>query len=205
MLGRAASAHRLDEYLQAARISVGQNAIRLDLSLAPGAAVARDFIAAVDADGDGMITVTEANAYATRALMAMSLSVDDEPMTLRLVSTDPPTPASLLAGEGVLRVRAETRFASPSPAGPHALRFENTFAPVSSVYLGNAMLPEDKTIAITDQDHGSNQSTLVIRYVIGRDAPIVGLRGWVLVMVAVAGGLALFAVRRARGRNIRST
>ena len=39
-LGAGAFAHRLDEYLQAARIAVDNGRVDLDLDLTPGAAVA---------------------------------------------------------------------------------------------------------------------------------------------------------------------
>src|SRR5580765_8182089 len=51
-LGTAASAHRRDEYLQAARLAVEPGRVDLELDLTPGIEVAEAIIADIDGDRD---------------------------------------------------------------------------------------------------------------------------------------------------------
>src|SRR5262245_2022622 len=62
--GTTASAHRLDEYLQAARIDLQADRVTVDLDLTPGASLAESVIAAIDRDQDGVASRDELNAYA---------------------------------------------------------------------------------------------------------------------------------------------
>ena len=50
----AVSAHRRDEYLQAARLAVEPDRVELELDVTPGIAVADATIADLDRDRDGM-------------------------------------------------------------------------------------------------------------------------------------------------------
>src|SRR5262245_11071249 len=79
-----AEAHRLDEYLQATRISIEPGRIAVEMNLTPGAAVAKDVIATIDRDGNGEISATEGAAYASDVLHSVSLNVDDERHSLVL-------------------------------------------------------------------------------------------------------------------------
>jgi hypothetical protein len=58
-LVRSASAHRLDEYLQATIISVEKDRVQASMRLIPGVAVSSIVLASIDADGDGVISETE--------------------------------------------------------------------------------------------------------------------------------------------------
>ena len=57
------AAHRLDEYLQAARVSLARDRIALEVDLTPGANIAPAIVALLDRDGDGTISPIEAEAY----------------------------------------------------------------------------------------------------------------------------------------------
>ncbi len=71
LAGTIVSAHRLDEYLQAARIDLQRDGVRIALDLTPGSAVADALIAAVDRDHDGVAAIVilgvGLRAAATRA------------------------------------------------------------------------------------------------------------------------------------------
>ena len=67
-LGMPASAHRVDEYLQATLISVEKDRVEAFLRLTPGIAVSSVVLASIDTDGDGVISQTEKRAYAERVL-----------------------------------------------------------------------------------------------------------------------------------------
>ena len=54
--GSATSAHRRDEYLQAARIAVDPDRVRIELDLTPGIEVADGVIAGIDTDRSGTIS-----------------------------------------------------------------------------------------------------------------------------------------------------
>lgn len=65
-----ASAHRLDEYLQATILSVEKDRIQAFMRLVPGVAVSSAVLAIIDTNGDGVISDSERHAYAERVLQA---------------------------------------------------------------------------------------------------------------------------------------
>src|SRR6476619_7436329 len=65
------SAHRRDEYLQAARIALAPDYARIDLDLTPGIAVAETVLADIDRDRSGTISADEARDYAGRVRQAI--------------------------------------------------------------------------------------------------------------------------------------
>src|SRR6185436_19885460 len=81
-----ASAHRLDEYLQALRVDLRADGIVLELDLTPGAYLAADLVATLDANADRAIDVAEADAYVASVLRSLELSVDDHRVGLDLIS-----------------------------------------------------------------------------------------------------------------------
>jgi hypothetical protein len=89
-LVRVASAHRLDEYLQATIISVDKDHIQASMRMIPGVAVSSSVIASIDTNGDGIISDAEQRAYAQRVLGDLSLTVDGKSVQPKLVSVDFP-------------------------------------------------------------------------------------------------------------------
>jgi len=63
-LGGVASAHRLDEYLQATIISVEKDHVQASMGLIPGFAVSSSVIASIDTNSDGILSAAEQTAYA---------------------------------------------------------------------------------------------------------------------------------------------
>ena len=57
------TAHQLDEFLQATRVSLSRHQLVLEIDLTPGATIAPDVIARLDRDGDNAISPNEAAAY----------------------------------------------------------------------------------------------------------------------------------------------
>src|SRR6266404_125904 len=86
LLGARASAHRLDEYLQAALISVEKDRVQVSMRLIPGVAVSSSVLASIDTNADGVISPTEQRAYAERVLGDLSLTVDGNRLRPRLAS-----------------------------------------------------------------------------------------------------------------------
>ena len=76
LLGGVASAHRLDEYLQATILSVEKDHVQASMRLIPGVAVSSSVIASIDSNGDGTSSPPKSKAYAERVLGDLSLTVD---------------------------------------------------------------------------------------------------------------------------------
>jgi hypothetical protein len=68
LAGTPALAHRLDEYLQGAIISVEKNRVDVQITLTPGVAVFPLLLADIDTDGNGVISAVEQHAYVVRIL-----------------------------------------------------------------------------------------------------------------------------------------
>src|SRR5271170_5800936 len=86
--GGVASAHRLDEYLQATILSVEKDHIEASMRLIPGIVVSASVIASIDSNGDGLLSQAEQWAYAERVLDDLSLTVDGKRLKPKLVSAD---------------------------------------------------------------------------------------------------------------------
>ncbi|PYS53433.1 MAG: hypothetical protein DMG13_12630 [Acidobacteria bacterium] len=132
----AAGAHRLDEYLQATRLSLGLDRIVVEIDLTPGVDVAP-------------ISEAEARAYATRMLKEIVLDVDGQHQTLTLVSSRFPSFQEMSAGIGTIRIDA--RAVWPGGPGRHSLSYQNNHRPDLGAYLVNALLPKNRDIEITEQ------------------------------------------------------
>ena len=165
------SAHRRDELLQAARIDVARHAVSIELDLTPGIDVAESIVAAIDGDRDGALSSHEQAAYTNRVMGALDVSIDDaSPLSLRLVSSTFPDVSAMRRGEGMIRLRiSATPPATTRTAGRHQLFFRNTHAAAQSVYLANALVPEDDRVSVTAQRRDGDQSELTIDYAV-RDA-----------------------------------
>lgn len=156
-------AHRLDEYLQVAQISVEPVLITIDLYLTPGVQVASAFVNTIDVSRDGVIAAGEGAVYARGVLKRVSLAVDGVPRAIVLVASDYPAIEELRGGLGSVHVRG-TAGRPPEDGGRHVITFENRFDPARSVYQANAMLPRDPTVAIRRQSRSPDQARLDIAY-----------------------------------------
>jgi hypothetical protein len=155
-LPATARAHRLDEYLQATILSVDSGRVDATMRLVPGIAVSAAVIASIDTNGDGIISEAEQQAYAQRVLRDLSLSIDGQPLALRLVSASFPSLEEIRQGIGEIQIE----FTADSPRGGvnRRLIFENHHQSGIAVYLVNCLVPRDNNIRITAQDHNVNQS-----------------------------------------------
>jgi hypothetical protein len=163
LLATDAWAHRLDEYLQAARISVATNRIDVSIDLTPGVAVADQVLAVVDKDRDGRVSETEATAYAQRVLKDIRVGLDEKALTPSAVDTSFPTLEDVRKGMGVIRLKATVRIGS-LPAGKHVLTLTNSHLSAISVYLVNALVPKDRAIKITKQTRDELQKNYRLEF-----------------------------------------
>jgi hypothetical protein len=173
------SAHRLDEYLQAARIDLQTEGVSIELDLTPGVAVAESIIAVIDRDRDGSLAIEEQELYARAVVSALLIEVDGEALPLRLSSSTFPELSALRGGEGMIRLQAGAAHRRLS-AGPHQLLFRNAHLKQQSVYLANALVPESVRVSVAAQRRDGDQSELTIDYSVQPEWPA---SGWLLVCV----------------------
>ena len=127
-MGASLSAHRRDELLQAARVGVEPDRVRLEISLTPGIEIAEAFIREIDDDGDLRLSEAEQQAYAERVLGRVALRVDDSvALRLLLAGARFPSAVALRSGEAAITLEMEAALPSLSP-GAHRLFFRNDSA-----------------------------------------------------------------------------
>jgi hypothetical protein len=149
VLPLTARAHRLDEYLQATRVSLASDHILLKIDLTPGVDVAPAIFALINTDHDGRISEAEGTAYANRLLNDIILEVDSERLRLEVTRNQFPSFQEMQEGSGTIRIEARTGWrATP---GRHLLFFRNNHKPDLGAYLVNALLPAAHEIEIAGQ------------------------------------------------------
>lgn len=160
-----AGAHRLDEYLQAARVAVSMDAVIVELDLTPGASIARAIAARVDRDDNGAVSPREAEAYARAVIADLDLSVNRQVAPLTLTRVEAPAISEMLDGVGTIRLTVHADVAMPA-ASRRAIRFTNRHASGESVYLVNALTPTDRTIVLERQTRDVEQRTMELEYTV---------------------------------------
>ena len=163
---RPASAHRLDEYLQATILSVDKDQLHASMRLIPGVAVSSAVIANIDTNRDGIFSEREQNAYAQRVLADLSLTIDTTPLKLHLVSADFPQPEEMRAGLGEIHIEF-TADLPPINSGSsnRTLTLENHHQNQNSAYLVNSLVPSDPNIQIVTQTRNEQQSLYRLEYI----------------------------------------
>jgi hypothetical protein len=182
------SAHRRDEYLQAARIAVDPDRVRVELDLTAGIAVADAVLAGIDTDRDGAISSGEAQTYVAAVRQAMDVDIDAVPLSLALVESAFPDVAAMRTGEGPIRLA----FAGALPrldSGPHHLRYRNAHRADIGVYLANALVPGNARVVITAQRRDVAQRELIVDYDLHPSRPGSGL-----IPFAISGGVAVLVL-----------
>jgi hypothetical protein len=194
------SAHRLDEYLQAARVTLGRSEVALEMDLTPGANVADAVIARVDRDGDDRIAPREAEAYGRAVLADVVLELDDRPVALTLVRVEVPPVDELRHGMGTIQLRASAGVERPMSRRPQ-LHFRNNHQPGFSVFLVNALVPGDAGVSVVRQTRDATQRDVRIDYDVRAPWPARlywPLAGAVALLMTLFGFRSSFFVTRAR-------
>jgi hypothetical protein len=177
-----ALAHRRDEYLQAARIAIDQQRVQIDLDLTPGIAVASRVLDEIDRDRNGVVSNSEARAYATRVIDDIRVDVDGDALPLSLAYTRVPTVDSVLRGEGTIQFQL-TAAVRPLAAGDHRLSYRNAHHQDIGAYLANTLVPATDRVMVLTQHRDVAQRELVVEYVL-RDRLMAHVSPWT---VAIAG------------------
>ncbi|QIB36471.1 hypothetical protein [Ancylobacter pratisalsi] len=161
-----ASAHRLDEYLQAATIAVASDRVELHLRLTPGAEVADAVIAGIDSDGDGALSQVEWDSYAAGVREELSLEADGSALPLQLTGGSFADVNQIRRGEAAILLDFEANL--PPANGPRSLTFENRHRSGIAVYMVNALSPHDPAIRILSQHRSPEQSSWRLDFVVER-------------------------------------
>ena len=161
--GTGASAHRLDEYLQATTFSLQKGRVHAQIRLTPGVSVSSALLAGIDGDGDGAVSEAERQTYARRVLHDLSLTIDGRPVQLRLVSSKASAVEEMREGRGAIELEVD---ADVPPGGPQRrLDFENHHESGIAAYLVNCLVPSDAAIQVTAQSRNYEQSAYRLDYV----------------------------------------
>jgi hypothetical protein len=196
------SAHRRDEYLQAARLAIEPAAVQIELDLTPGIAVAEAIIADIDRDRDGLLSSDEQRTYGRLVFSALELAVDGRPLPVELGVFSFPDPEAMRRGEGTIRLRSAATL-QPLSVGAHQLLFRNRHHPDRSVYLANALVPESDRVAVTAQRRDGDQRELIISYRLGA-APATSQAVWLLSSLAAATVLAMLLMGPRRSVRVKA-
>ncbi len=180
------AAHRLDEYLQASRVSIARDRIAFEVDLTPGANIASDIIASLDRDGDTAISPLEARSYGQSVLADLGVELDGRPLSLTLNGVEISTIAELREGVGAIRLQA-TATIDGSGAGRRNLHLVNGHQPGRSVYLANALVPATTDVRIVSQSRDFHQRDLTIEYTVEPRWPVKLV--WLLAGCSVLVGL----------------
>lgn len=172
-------AHRLDEYLQAARIAVSTDQIVIELDLTPGESMAASVVRAIDGNRDGTASAEEGRDYAQRILSDTALEVDGASRRLVLLRSQVADLDAMRAGVGTVHLEIGAG-RTPRTSGAHRLRFRNTHRADVGVYLANALTPATPRIRITDQRRDVLQQELQLSYEVLQPASVRWPSWWVL-------------------------
>jgi hypothetical protein len=158
-----ASAHRVDEYLQATIISVQRDKVQFSMRLVPGIAVSSEVIATIDTDRDGIISEAERQKYTQLVLNDLLLSVDGNHLEPQLTSAVFPTIDEIKQGLGEIRIE----FIASVPDGGTDRRFtiSNRHQSRIAAYMVNCMVPSDPDIRVVAQHRDEGQSFYELDYV----------------------------------------
>jgi hypothetical protein len=160
----AASAHRLDQYLQATRLSLAANQVGVEIDLTPGVDIAPMIFALINTDHDGRISASEGEKYAKQVVQETVLEIDGHRSRLDLLKYEFPSFQEMSAGEGMIRIHARALWSGS--AGEHWLAYQNNHKADLGVYLVNALRPGTPGIEITEQRRDSLQRGIRLAFVL---------------------------------------
>jgi len=164
ILARSASAHRLDEYLQATRLSLSPNEVGIEIDLTPGVDVAPLIFALINTDHDGRISPSEAERYANQVMRETALDIDGHRSQFVVLKYEFPSFQEMSAGEGTIRIYARAIW--QGSAGAHHLVYQNNHKTDFGVYLVNALRPGTPAIEITEQRRDPFQRGMNLAFVL---------------------------------------
>jgi hypothetical protein len=161
-LQASAFAHEVDEYVQAALLSLERDRIDVQLRLVPGAEVFSQVFASIDANGDGVVSEAERQAYARAVVRDLAFTLNGERVTPEIGSIVFP-PADLMK-EGLGEIQLALRVPVASSTPHQTLVLENHHQHAISAYLVNCLKPRDISLHIVSQRRSADQSRYELAY-----------------------------------------
>jgi hydrogenase/urease accessory protein HupE len=157
-----ASAHRLNEYLQATTISIVKDSVRMHLRLTAGTDIAPRIIKLIDTNSDGIFSAAEQKAYIKLVLHSERLFIDEQQVSLQQSAWSFPSATDMKNGTGEI----ELFVAGPIPQSTsgHHLVLVNEHEKHVAVYLVNCLLPEDNRIQVKEQTRNTDQSVYTLDF-----------------------------------------
>ena len=149
------SGHQLDEYLQATRVSIARDRVTLDVDLTPGVTIAPAIVETLDTNADNTIGPSEAGAYGRAMLSDVVVTFDGHPVAMALTHIEVPAIDEMRHGMGTIHLRATGSIAAR--VGRHRLDVVNDHRSDTSVYLVNALVPDDGGVDIVSQSRDAHQ------------------------------------------------
>ncbi len=149
------SGHQLDEYLQATRVSIARDRVTLDVDLTPGVTIAPAIVETLDTNADKTIGPSEAGAYGRAMMSDVVVTFDGHPVAMALTHIEVPTIDEMRHGMGTIHLRATGSITAR--AGRHRLDVVNDHRSDTSVYLVNALVPDDGGVDIVSQSRDAHQ------------------------------------------------
>jgi hypothetical protein len=168
LLPHWAEAHRLDEVVQGAYLTLAPGEVRLELDLTPGIEVSGALLQALDADADGTITKAEAQGYAQRVLAQSTLALDGVTVSWTLGDVNVPPYKNLQVGSDTIRIYATSE--RPDSPGAHVLGYRNDHQPAASRRMANVFLQpgEGWQYRVTGQQRSDDGRQLTVTYTVAR-------------------------------------
>ena len=161
-LNAPAFAHEVDEYVQAALISLERDHLDVQLRLVPGADVFSQVIARIDTNADGVISDAEKQAYARSVLHDLTLTLNGKPVNATIALVQFPSVDLMKDGLGEIHVGLRISIAKPGAREKFVL--ENHHQRGISAYLVNCLQPRDSELRIVSQHRSADQSRYELEY-----------------------------------------
>jgi hypothetical protein len=140
------------------------------VDLTPGVSIAPSVIQSVDTNADNAIAPAEAEAYGRAVLSDLLVTLDGDPVEMTLVRIEVPAIDEMRHGMGTIRLR--TSGSVGAGAGNHRLRLLNRHRPDTSIYMVNALLPEDAGVELVSQTRDPLQREFDMEYAVGQQWPV---------------------------------
>jgi hypothetical protein len=158
-----AFAHEVDEYVQAAMISLQRDHLDVQLRLVPGADVFSQVFANIDTNADGALSELEKQAYARSVLRDLTFTLNGKRMMSEIVSFNYPTVDAMKEGIGEIHLMLRVPITS-SGGARHKLVLENRHQRGISAYLVNCLAPRDPALHIVRQRRSADQQRYELDY-----------------------------------------
>lgn len=189
MLATSASAHRLDEYLQATLLGLTRTGVEVEIQLTPGIAVFPSVLPLLDRNLDGRLSPDEQASYARWVANDLELRLDGQKVPLVVVESQFPSLQEMREGLGSIRLKMNGKRSGS------ALRFQNHHLPELSAYLVNCLASPGDGLTVGKQERDEAQQSIGFVYSFAPTPGKPWISGIVGIGVAAAGWLVLRRLR----------